>query len=309
MTAEYYANVYRQYATFMTGWSNTEKLFRIASGANGTDYRWTEVLMRGIPSNLVEGLALHYYAVHDWNNKGAATGFSKQEYLQTVGAALRMDEIISRHAAIMDTYDPEKRIALVVDEWGTWYNVEAGTNPGFLYQQNTMRDAIVAGITLNIFNKHCARVRMANLAQTVNVLQSVIFTAGEKMWLTPTYHVLEMYKVHQDAVLLPTEIGPPANSPSASFSLSVSASLDQQKRVHISLVNMDMESPMPVTVALNGTRISKIEGKILSSASVTDHNTETHPANVSARPFHDFRLTDDVVEMVLPPASVCVVKC
>lgn len=307
MTAEYYANVYRQYATFMMGWSNTEKLFRIASGANGTDYQWTEVLMRAIPSNLVEGLALHYYAVHDWNNKGPATGFSKRDYIQTIGAALRMDEIITRHEAIMDSYDPGKKIALVVDEWGTWYDVEPGTNPGFLYQQNTMRDAIVAGITLNIFNKHCSRVRMANLAQTVNVLQSVIFTAGEKMWLTPTYHVLEMYKVHHDGVLLPTEIISPAEP--LHVPVSVSASMDDQKNVHISLVNIDTENPMPLSVEINGLRISKINGRILTSSNVTDHNTETHPTIVSSKPFHDFEVKDNVVELILPPASVCVIKC
>src|SRR5690606_16205400 len=117
-----------------------------------------------------------------------------------------MEELVVKHSAIMDKYDPEKRVALVVDEWGGWYEVEPGTNPGFLYQQNTMRDAVIAGMTLNIFNNHAERVRMANLAQTINVLQAVILTEGEKMLLTPTYHVMEMYKVHQDAQLIPLHI-------------------------------------------------------------------------------------------------------
>jgi alpha-L-arabinofuranosidase len=307
MSAQYYANVYRQYVTFMTGWSNSEKLFRIASGANSADYNWTEVLMLEIPPGLVEGLALHHYAVNDWNNKGAATGFSKSEYMLTIQAALRMDELVARHAAIMDTYDPGRKIALVVDEWGTWYDVEPGTHPGFLYQQNTMRDAVVAGITLNIFNKHCARVRMANLAQTVNVLQSVIFTSGEKMWVTPTYHVMEMYKVHQDGILLPSEVTSPT---AANFKspISFSASMDEQKRVHLSIVNIDVEDETYVTINVKGMRIEKMKGRILHSGNVNDHNTESNPTTVKLKPFHDFKLKDENIELTLPPASVCVME-
>ncbi len=164
MRPEYYANIYRQYATFMTDWTNSGGLFRIASGANSADYNWTEVLMRDIPHNMLEGIALHHYSVIDWNNKGPAVDFTEQQYFTILEKALFMDELITRHETIMDKYDPEKRVALVVDEWGGWYSVEAGTNPGFLYQQNTMRDAMIAGATLNIFHKHCGRVRMANLA-------------------------------------------------------------------------------------------------------------------------------------------------
>ncbi len=203
MRPEYYANIYRQYATFMTDWTNSGGLFRIASGANSADYNWTEVLMRDIPHNMLEGIALHHYSVIDWNNKGPAVDFTEQQYFTILEKALFMDELITRHETIMDKYDPEKRVAMVVDEWGGWYSVEAGTNPGFLYQQNTMRDAMIAGATLNIFHKHCGRVRMANLAQTVNVLQAVILTDAQKMLVTPTYHVMEMYNVHQDATLLP----------------------------------------------------------------------------------------------------------
>ena len=186
MTAEYYANIYRQYATFMTGWSNTDKIFRVASGGNSDDYHWTEVLMRDIPHNMLEGVGLHHYAVIDWNNKSSATYFTEQQYFASLTKALFMEELVTRHSAIMDRYDPQKKIALVVDEWGGWYDVEPGTNPGFLYQQNTMRDAMISGVTLNIFNNHADRVRMANLAQTINVLQAVILTNKEKIILTPT---------------------------------------------------------------------------------------------------------------------------
>ena len=204
MKPEFYANLYRQYATYMTGWSN-KNLFRVASGASGNDYNWTEVLMREIPASLMEGIALHHYSVIKWEQKGPARDFTEQQYFATMRSALQMEELVTRHSTIMDKYDPAKRIALVVDEWGGWYDVEPGTNPGFLYQQNTIRDAMLAGVTLNIFNNHADRVRMANLAQAVNVLQSVVLTNKEKMILTPTYHVMEMYNVHQDATFLYTE--------------------------------------------------------------------------------------------------------
>ncbi|MGL6266420.1 MAG: alpha-N-arabinofuranosidase, partial [Chitinophagaceae bacterium] len=206
MKAEYYANIYRQYATFMTNWSNEKKIYRIASGANSSDYNWTEVLMRDIPHEMLEGVALHHYSVIDWNKKSSAAGFSDLDYFKTMQKALQMEELVTKHSAIMDKYDPTKKVGLVVDEWGGWYDVEPGTNGAFLYQQNTMRDAMIAGVTLNIFNNHCDRVRMANLAQTVNVLQAVVLTKGEKLILTPTYHVMEMYKVHQDALSLPFTI-------------------------------------------------------------------------------------------------------
>ena len=202
MRPEYYADIYRKYSTFISDWTNSGKILRIASGANSADYNWTEVLMKNIPQDLAGGLALHHYSVIDWNKKGAAVEFDEDMYFQTMQRAWKMDSLIIKHAAIMDKYDPQKAIALVVDEWGGWYDVEKGTNPGFLYQQNTMRDEMIAGITLNIFNNHSDRVRMANLAQTVNVLQAVILTDKEKMILTPTYHVMEMYKVHQDAQLM-----------------------------------------------------------------------------------------------------------
>ncbi|HRI78920.1 MAG TPA: alpha-L-arabinofuranosidase C-terminal domain-containing protein, partial [Cyclobacteriaceae bacterium] len=193
MTPEYYANIYRQYATFMNNYSRDYRLFRIASGASDDDYNWTEVLMKNIPHNMLDGVGVHHYSVIDWKKKGSATNFSEQEYFASMTKALQMEELVTRHATIMDKYDPMKKIAMVVDEWGGWYDVEPNTNPGFLYQQNSIRDAILAGATLNIFNNHADRVRMANLAQTINVLQAVILTNEEKMLLTPTYHVLEMY--------------------------------------------------------------------------------------------------------------------
>lgn len=206
MTVEYYVNQYKKYATFMTSYNNSEGLFRIAVGPGWEDFKWTEALMRDIPLKMLDGVSIHHYSVINWSKKGSAVQFTEEEYFKTMEQAHRMEKMVSGNSEVMDKYDPQKKVALVVDEWGGWYEVEPGTNGAFLYQQNTMRDAMIAGLTLNIFNNHCDRVRMANLAQTINVLQAVILTKEEKMVLTPTYHVMEMYKVHQDALLLPLTI-------------------------------------------------------------------------------------------------------
>lgn len=310
MTAEYYANIYRQYATFMTGWSNNEKLFRIASGANSSDYHWTEVLMKNIPHGMVDGLALHHYSVIDWGKKGPATGFTEEHYMKTMVQALRMDELITKHSAIMDQTDPEKKIALVVDEWGGWYDVEPGTNPGFLYQQNSMRDAVLAGATLNIFHKHADRVRMANLAQTVNVLQAVILTEGEKMILTPTYHVLDLYKVHQDATMLPCDLTAKDYilGDDKISTLSASASRDNNGVVHLSLVNIDARQAQRVAVAIKGLKANGITGQILTSSKLSDHNTFDKPDLIKPKKFQDFKLSGEELTVNLPPFSVVVLE-
>jgi alpha-N-arabinofuranosidase len=308
MTAEYYANVYRTYATFMpSGWGDS-RLFRIASGANSADYRWTEVLMRDIPLGLVEGIALHHYSVIDWSKKSSATGFTEQEYALTMQRALMMDELVSRHSTIMDRYDPQKRVALVVDEWGGWYDVEPGSNPGFLYQQNSMRDAMIAGTTLNIFNAHCARVRMANLAQTVNVLQAVILTDEERLVLTPTYHVMEMYTVHHDAVHLPAEVrGATYTSGSITLpALSASASRDRQGIIHLSLVNIDPGKPQEVTVDIRGAIFSTATARVLKSARIQDHNTFDQPDRVTPVAFKGLRMDGSTLRVQLPPCSIVV---
>jgi alpha-N-arabinofuranosidase len=303
MTAEYYANEYRKYATFMSG----KNIFRIASGASDADYHWTETLMKNIPQGLIEGVAMHHYAIIDWNKKGPATGFSEDEYFKIMQSALLMDTLVTRHAAIMDKYDPKKKIALIVDEWGGWYDVEPGTNPGFLYQQNTMRDAMIAGVTLNIFNNHSDRVRMANLAQCVNVLQSVIIINQQKMILTPTYHVMEMYSVHQGATMLPLSV----NTNNYSYgqgkplpAISASASQDKQGVVHISVVNIDPNHSQKITLNLSGKKFNGISGRLLASAKVQDHNSFNNPEKIRSVTFKGASLKGDAITMTLPSASV-----
>ncbi len=310
MTAEYYANIFRLYATFMDASWRGGHLFRVASGAGGDDYHWTEVMMRDIPHGMLDGVGLHHYSVIDWGKKGSATGFSREMYFKTMKQALRMEELVQKHAAIMERYDPKKAVALVVDEWGGWYDVEPGTNPGFLFQQNTMRDAMIAGVTLNIFNNHCDRVRMANLAQTVNVLQSVILTQEEKMLLTPTYHVFDMYSVHQDAVLLPVSVEiPHAISGTDTLpSLSISASRNSEGVSHCSLVNIDPENSQDVLLSFAGAKIGAVKGRILTSPRLQDCNTFENPNKVQPAQFSGFRKEGEAVRVKLPPGSVVVLE-
>jgi len=214
MRPQYYADEYRRYQTYIRNYNVEKPVKKICCGPNADDYQWTKEVLKttydhALPElhGFMDGLSLHYYVLPEgWEKKGSATDFNEEIWYKTLHKALYMEELIKRHSAIMDEYDKEKKIGLIVDEWGCWYNVEPGTNPGFLYQQNTMRDALTAGITLNIFNKHCDRVKMANLAQMVNVLQSVLLTEGKDMVKTPTYHVFHMYRHHQGATLLDSRL-------------------------------------------------------------------------------------------------------
>ena len=310
MTPEYYSNLYRQYATFMTDWNNSDGMFRIASGANVADYHWTEVLMRDIPKSLIEGVALHSYSFVEWNKKGSATKFDEAEYFSTMQTALKMEELVTKHSAIMDKYDPKNKIALIVDEWGGWYEVEEGTNPGFLYQQNTMRDAMIAGTTLNIFNNHSARVKMANLAQTVNVLQAVILTEGEKMLLTPTYHVLKMYASHQDAKLLPITFQSSLYTYNNETlpAVSASASKDKNGLVHISIVNIDSKKENKIEIDIAKLGVKNFTGTILTSSKLQDHNTFDNPNKINTTTFKTFQNKKGKLEITLPPFSVVMME-
>lgn len=304
MTPEYYVGEYRKFATFMEG----RDLYKVASGANVDDYHWTETLMKGIPSHLMNGIALHHYSFPSWEKKGPAVGFTEQQYFETMKTALRMDELITKHAAIMDKYDPNKKIGLIVDEWGGWFDVEAGTNPGFLYQQNTMRDAMIAGATLNIFNNHNDRVKIANLAQCVNVLQAVILTNKEKMLLSPTYHVMEMYKVHQDATLIPLELKTDdyvLNNEKLP-AVSASASKDAKGITHLSVVNINSKNAEEIEIDITGQQYKSMSGRILTSAKVDDHNTFEKPEQVKPAVFKAASLKGGKLKIKLPPFSVVI---
>ncbi len=310
MKAEHYADVYRQYATFMTNWNNSDGLFRIASGASDDDYHWTEVLMKELPKSMFDALGLHHYSVINWDKKSSSTDFSESEYFTTMQRALFMEELVAKHSAIMDKYDPQKRKSLAVDEWGGWYDVVQGTNGAFLFQQNTMRDAMIAGCTLNIFNNHCDRVKMANLAQIINVLQAVILTDEEKMIVTPTYHVMEMYNVHQDAVMLPVTVASNKYILGKDMldAVSVSASRDKTGAVHISLVNIDAHNEQQVKVDLQGLSENSVTGRILRSDKLQDHNTFDDPQKVHPSAFTDATLNGSSLAVKMPPFSVVVLE-
>jgi alpha-N-arabinofuranosidase len=309
MTADFYADQYRRYATYCRNYGDN-RLYKIAGGANGSDLNWTETLMRKA-GNQMQGLSLHHYTVPgNWGNKGSATQFDEAEYFITMEKTLSMDELLSKHATIMDRYDPTKRVALVPDEWGAWYDVEPGTNPGFLYQQNTLRDAILAGINLNIFNTHADRVKMTNIAQTVNVLQAVILTDGEKMLLTPTYWTYWLYKVHQDATLLPVSFTCDKYELDKKKldAISVSASKDVLGKIHITLVNIDPNKEQIVETELRGVAANRVTGKILTSANLTDHNTFDKPNAIVVKDFQGAKLSKGALTISLPAKSVVLLE-
>lgn len=310
MTPEYYANEYRRYATFARDYGGN-KLYKIAGGANDWDLNWTEVLMKNIPLHLMDGLSLHYYTVTGtWENKGKATVFTKEEYLETLRKASRVDELITKHSTIMDKYDPEKKVGIILDEWGTWFQVESGTNPGFLYQQNTMRDAHIAAISLNTFNKHAARVHMANLAQTVNVLQAIILTNEDDMILTPTYHVFDLYKPHKDALLLPHYLV----SEQVSFgkekmdALHVSSSKSADGTVNISIANIHPDKKMHLEVDVRGMSPSAVTAEIVSAPSIDSYNSFEKKNVVKKSTFKDFSLKKDTLTITVPANAVLMVR-
>lgn len=312
MTAAFYADNYRRYQTYVRNYGDNH-IYKIACGA-GTSIKnpgcdWTETLMREA-GRMMNGLSLHYYTVpyDNWQHKGSATEFSRADYMDTVARAQFMDRLCEMHGAVMDRYDPEKRVGLIVDEWGTWYDVEPGTNPGFLYQQNTMRDAMVAALTLNIFNRHSDRVHMANLAQLANVLQSLVLTDGERMLLTPTYHVFDLFKAHQGATLL----GSMSDTDELSSDgmrfprVSHSASVNAEGRVHITLCNLSPDEAAPVSLRIDGQTMA-LEGAALLTGDMHAHNTFESPDAVRPRALEgvSVRAADGGTEisLTLPPVA------
>ena len=304
MRPEYYADEYRRYQTYCRNYGKN-RLFRIACGPNGDDYNWTEVLMKRA-GGYMDGLSLHHYTVcgDKWEDKRAATGFNTEEYYRTLVHSTKMEELVTRHGQIMDRYDPQKRVGLIVDEWGNWFDVEPGTNPGFLYQQNTMRDAMVAAINLNIFNKHCDRVVMANIAQTVNVLQAVILTEGDQMVLTPTYHVFDLYKAHQnarevDAYVVCENVGVEGF---VMPQLTASAS-EKDGRITLTVANVSCDQAAETTLVIRDVEIEGISGRILTGA-MGDYNDFGKTA-VEVQVFKGYEvLANGEIKLQLPACSV-----
>jgi alpha-N-arabinofuranosidase len=312
MTAAFYADNYKRYNTFIKNYvpGDANRIQRIACGPNEANYEWTETMMKNVPAHQMNGLALHYYTIPtgNWKKKGSATGFDEGQYAATLHQTLKMEELITKHSAIMDKYDPDKKVGLVVDEWGIWTDVEPGTNPGFLYQQNSLRDALLAAINLHLFQAHADRITMANIAQIVNVLQAMILTDKEKMIVTPTYHVFEMFKVHQGATALPLTLTTPdyVVGETKIPAVSASASRDAAGQIHVSLTNANPGTAITISAALAGVTAKSVSGRILTAPAVTSHNTFTAPHAVEPAKFEGAALANGKLTINLPAKSVVV---
>lgn len=309
MTPEYYSDIYKRYNNFVRDFDGN-RVFRVAAGASGDDYNWTRVLMKNAGWNM-DALSFHYYTVIDWFHKGSATQFTSEEYYDILGKAIQVEDLIRKHSAIMDEYDPEKKVALLLDEWGTWFDVEPGTNPGHLFQQNSMRDAMVAALSLNIFQKYTDRLKMANIAQVVNVLQSMILTRGAEMVLTPTYHVFRMFNVHQGATHVPADYQCGAVGTVSGWevpTVSVSASRDAEGALHISLVNPCLDQAQDVELSFDSFRPRTVRGEILSAPDPQAHNEFGKEPAVAPAKFGGIRLSGGRLKLTLPPASIVVLS-
>ena len=297
MRPEFYGNLYRQFQTY-----------------NVDDYAWTRTVLETTftrcnedAHGFMDGLSLHYYVhPHGWENKGSATDFDLDTWYLTLYKALVMDTLITKHGEIMDEYDPDKKVGMIVDEWGTWFEVEPGTNPGFLYQQNTVRDALVAGVTLNIFNKHSDRVKMACLAQMVNVLQAVILTEGDRMLRTPTYHVMHMYRHHQDGDLLESSLSGvkgvgTSEAPVPMITESVSVNADGV--ITITAANLSADEAETLDIQLEESGYHVVEAKIVSGSDIHSYNTFDDAEQVCECDFTGIR-TENGIQVCLPAASV-----
>ena len=301
MCPQFYANEYKRYQSFCHNFSGNE-LFKVACGPSGGDYNWTETLMNSLKPQHVQAISLHYYTIpHDWEHKGSAVHFTEEDYYETLAKTLPIDEVITRHCEIMNRQDPEKQIALFVDEWGCWYDVEEGTNPGFLYQQNTMRDAIVAALYLNIFNMHSDRVRMANIAQVVNVLQAVILTDGEKLVKTPTFHVFDLFKEHQGAELIYSHLENVMMEESALPMLSYSTS-EKDGRILTTVANCSLKEEAKLLLSVADRPVKAASARILTGE-VHAHNDFDHAEDVVIRAL-PVELTEGRICVTLPPCSV-----
>lgn len=314
MNPDYYANEYRRYQTFIRDYNSERHIKKICCGAPHDDYEWTkevlETCFRRVAKEqhgFMDGLSLHYYVYPEGiDTKGSSTDFDQKVWYKTLNKAVFMDELITKHGEIMDEYDPDKKIGMIVDEWGTWYTCEPGTNPGFLYQQNTMRDALVAGITLNIFNKHSDRVKMANLAQIVNVLQAVILTEGDKIVKTPTYHVFDIYKYHQDAELIFSDIDIKMIGVEHEWqvpNLTESVSITSDGVLHLTMTNLSAEESFDIDAEIIGKKPEKVLGEIVTGE-IHAKNTFDEPECVVVRKYDGAQITEKGIRFIIPASSV-----
>jgi alpha-L-arabinofuranosidase len=314
MTPDYYVEQFQQVATFLKAPQGARPMI-IASGGHDEDTSWTQALISKARHDKrfdMGAISFHYYTVPSghFQAKGPATGFGEDQWIATEAQALRIDGFITRNSTILDQYDPEKKVSFAVDEWGTWYDPEPGREPGFLYQQNTLRDAITAALTLNIFHRHADRVRLANIAQMVNVLQAMILTKGPQMLLTPTYHVFHMFRPFQDATLLPTDLKAPEYEHGGVSvpAISMSAAQGSDGAIFLALANLDPKSVSALSVSINGAHPKHVTGEILTAAAMDARNTFESPETVHPTAFSGAALKGGTLSVTLPAKSVVVLR-
>jgi len=320
MTPEYYLRQLTIYSRFVRNFNpaqeGNQQMMKIAVGPGGGEARWTEwtdTIMKAWEKRQwswdMQGLSLHNYTVINWANKFASVGFGEKEYAQILKETLKMEDLITTHSAIMDKYDPQKKIALVVDEWGSWYAPSPGSNPGFLVQQNSIRDAVLAALNLNIFARHADRVRGANIAQMINVLQAMIMTDKEKMVLTPTYHVFKMYVPFQDATFIPVTLnaGTYTNGDVTLPRVDVIAAKDASGKLWLALTNVDPNNIVEIEVNIPGSRANTASGETLTAAKVDSVNTFDAPNTVTPKPI-TAKLQNGKLTIKLDSKSVTVVS-
>ena len=312
MTPDEYVNHLKVYARYARNYNTAQPMRRIAVGPDGADTGYTEAVMKAWKNKTwawdIEGLSLHSYTVVNWPPAFKATGFGEDEYATILKATLNMETLVSTHSAVMDRYDPEKKIALVVDEWGAWLAATPGSPEGFLEQQNSQRDALVAALNLNIFARHAARVRAANIAQMVNVLQAMIFTREEKMVLTPTYHVFHMYVPFQDASLVPVqfEAGTYKSGDIELPRVDAIAARDPAGKLWIALTNLDPTRAASIDLAVTGKQVARAVGQTLVAPKIDSVNSFEAPGVVAPKPYAA-KVSGRKITAKLAPASVTVI--
>jgi alpha-L-arabinofuranosidase len=320
MTPDYYLSKLKVYSRFVRNFNpaqqDRQQMLKIAVGPGGDEPRfmeWTEAIMKAWQHHQwswdINGLSLHNYTVINWDKKFASVGFGETEYSQILKATLDMEGLINKHAAIMDKYDPQKKIALVVDEWGGWYAPLPGSNPGFLVQQNSLRDAILAALNLNIFARHADRVRMANIAQMINVLQAMIMTDKEKMVLTPTYYVFKMYVPFQDATFLPVTFnaGTYMHGDITLPRVDAIAAKDTAGKLWLEITNVAPNQPVEIEVSLAGITAKSAAGETLTAPKVDSVNTFEVPNTVIPKPI-SAKVQGGKLTLKLEPKSVTVIS-
>ena len=314
MTPEFYVDEMKRYAHFVHNYNPAQPMMRVAVGPSDGDTPYTEAVMKAWKDRNyawdLEGLSLHSYTVPGgWPPHAKATGFSADEYAQSLKVTIGMDDLIRKHEAIMNTYDPDKKVALVVDEWGAWLAPAPGSNPGFLVQQNSQRDAVLAALNLNIFARHADRVRMANIAQMINVLQAMILTDGPKMVLTPTYHVFHMYVPFQDATAVPVSFDAGTYTAGGVTLPRVDAIAARGKdgKLYLALTNIDPTRPVDIDATVAGLKARSATGETLTSPKIDSVNSFDAPTTVAPKPF-TAKANGGKLILTLPPESVTVVS-